>query len=94
MSDIMGLIVEYVAVRIQISHDLEKWGECSDTAIENSNKYFKDIKTRLSAMQEMCEAAVKFEKECGIIPDSLLGKDHCAQCNLILTVRKLNEVIA
>lgn len=74
--DIMKLIDEYAIYR-SVRNDI-------------NNKFCRDkIQSRIYAMQEVCDAAVKFADESDLKP----GQDCCTECDLLLVVEKNREAL-
>jgi hypothetical protein len=61
MTDIMELIEKYAETHATIARDLEKWGSHSVSARAKQIEYLTQIKSRIQAMQEVCDLTIKWK---------------------------------
>ena len=87
MSDINTLYISDECRNCSVRGDLDK---CRLTPCVYHNTWIvKELESRLSAMQEVVDKAVKFEKDCDY---DNCNNPACDMCNLLAAVKKYNEV--
>jgi hypothetical protein len=88
MSDIMELVEK------TLEDHYNYWifkGEI-DKSEKIAEESLSKLESRISAMQEVCDAAVLYKKYTGFLPDDE-KPCNCCQCNLLRIITKYEEAI-